>query len=103
MYCSNYDFDGVAVITSNVLLSGQIETHTIDQAKTIFDVNTFTVIKLIKDVLPVMKKQQDGRIIVLSNQAGILGIPFHSIYCASKFAVEGFMESIAPECLAFNI
>ena len=93
----------LSVITSNVLLSGQLETHTIDQAKTIFDVNTFVVINIIKAVLPMMKKQRDGRLIIVSNQAGVLGIPFHGIYCASKFAVEGFMESIAPECLAFNI
>ena len=50
-----------------------------------------------------MKKQRDGRLIIMSNQAGIQGIPFHGIYSASKFAVEGFMECIAPECLAFNI
>lgn len=93
----------LSVITSNVLLNGQLETHTIDQARTIFDVNTFVVIKLIKAILPLMKKQRDGRLVVVGNQAGILGIPFHAIYCASKFAVEGFMECIAPECLAFNI
>lgn len=99
----NDGFIDAVVITSNVLLNGQLETHTIDQAKTIFDVNTFSVINLVKAVLPLMKKQRDGRLVVLSNQAGIQGIPFHGIYCASKFAVEGFMECIAPECLAFNI
>ena len=93
----------LSVITSNVLLSGQLETHTIDQAKTIFDVNTFSLIKLVQAVLPLMKKQRDGRLIVVNNQAGMQGIPFHGIYCASKFAVEGFMECVAPECLAFNI
>lgn len=92
-----------SVVTSNVLLNGQLETHTVDQAKTIFDVNTFSVIKLVQAVLPLMKKQRDGRLIIMSNQAGIQGIPFHGIYSASKFAVEGFMECIAPECLAFNI
>ncbi|KAJ7381316.1 Retinol dehydrogenase 8 [Desmophyllum pertusum] len=99
----NDGFIDAVVITSNVLLNGQLETHTIDQARTIFDVNTFVVIKLVMAVLPLMKKQRDGRLIIVSNQAGILGIPFHDIYCASKFAVEGFMECIAPECLAFNI
>lgn len=99
----NDGFIDAVVITSNVLLNGQLETHTIDQAKTIFEVNTFSVISLIQAILPLMKKQRDGRLIVVSNQAGIQGIPFHSIYCASRFAVEGFMESVAPECLAFNI
>ncbi|EDO43518.1 predicted protein, partial [Nematostella vectensis] len=91
------------VITSNVLLTGPIETHTMEQAMQVFETNTMSVIELVKVVLPVMKKQQDGRIIVVSNQAGIMGIPFHDIYCATKFAVEGFLESIAPEALAFNI
>lgn len=99
----NDGFLDAVVITSNVLLTGQLETHTIDQAKTIFDVNTFSVISVVRAILPLMKKQRDGRIIIVSNQAGIQGIPFHEIYCASKFAVEGFMESVAPECLAFNI
>lgn len=99
----NDGFIDAVVVTSNVLLTGQIETHTIDQARTIFDVNTFSVISLVTAILPLMKKQRDGRIIVVTNQAGIQGIPFHEIYCASKFAVEGFMECVAPECLAFNI
>ncbi|KAM7451061.1 Retinol dehydrogenase 8 [Porites harrisoni] len=99
----NDGFIDAVVLTSNVLLNGQLETHTVDQAKTIFDVNTFSVIKLVQAVLPLMKKQRDGRLIIMSNQAGIQGIPFHGIYSASKFAVEGFMECIAPECLAFNI
>ena len=54
-------------------------------------------------VLPIMKKQRDGKIIVLSNQAGITGLPFHGIYCATKFAIEGFLEALAPEGLAFNV
>lgn len=93
----------IAVITSNVLLTGPIETHSIDQARTVFETNTMSVIEVVKCIFPVMKKQRDGRLILVTNQAGISGIPFHDIYCASKFAVEGFFEAIAPEALAFNI
>ncbi|KXJ20429.1 Retinol dehydrogenase 8 [Exaiptasia diaphana] len=91
------------VITSNVLLTGPIETHTVDQARVVFETNTMSVIELVKCVLPVMKKQRDGHLVLVTNQAGIFGIPFHDIYCASKFAAEGFFESIAPEALAFNV
>ena len=86
-----------------MLLRGPVETHTVDQAKVVFETNTLSVIELVKCVLPVMKKQRAGHLILLTNQAGISGIPFHDIYCASKFAAEGFFESIAPEALAFNI
>ena len=91
------------MITSNVLLTGPLENHTIAQAQTIFETNTFSTIRLVKAVMPAMKKQRGGRIVVVSNQAGIQGLPFHDIYCASKFALEGFLETVAPECLAFNI
>ena len=85
------------------MLTGPLETHTIEQARILFDTNTYSVMRIVQCVLPVMKKQRDGNIIVLSNQAGILGMPFHGIYCATRFAIEGFLESLAPEGLTFNV
>jgi NAD(P)-dependent dehydrogenase (short-subunit alcohol dehydrogenase family) len=54
-------------------------------------------------VLPVMRKQRAGHVIAISSSAGLLGFEFCSAYAASKFGLEGWMESLAPEVLPFGI
>ena len=68
-----------------------------------FDVDFFGIFLLINAVLPSMKAKQSGHIINNSSVAGILGVPFMDIYCASKFAVEGLSESLAPLLQQFHI
>ena len=60
------------------------------------DVNFFGVWRLTQAVLPSMRRAGTGRIISVTSIGGLLGQPFNDAYCASKFAVEGFMESLAP-------
>jgi NAD(P)-dependent dehydrogenase (short-subunit alcohol dehydrogenase family) len=54
-------------------------------------------------VLPVMRKQRSGHIFSISSSAGLVGFEFCSAYAASKFGLEGWMESLAPEVLPFGI
>jgi NAD(P)-dependent dehydrogenase (short-subunit alcohol dehydrogenase family) len=54
-------------------------------------------------VLPVMRKQRSGHVISISSSAGLAGFEFGSAYAASKFGLEGFMESLAPEVAPFGI
>ena len=54
-------------------------------------------------VLPVMRKARCGQIISISSSAGLAGFEFGSAYAASKFGLEGFMESLAPEVAPFGI
>jgi NAD(P)-dependent dehydrogenase (short-subunit alcohol dehydrogenase family) len=54
-------------------------------------------------VLPIMRRQRSGMIVTISSTAGIVGQEFVSAYCASKFAVEGWMESLALEVAPFGI
>jgi len=54
-------------------------------------------------VLPVMRKQRSGHIVSISSSAGLVGFEFCSAYAASKFGLEGWMESLAPEVLPFGI
>jgi NAD(P)-dependent dehydrogenase (short-subunit alcohol dehydrogenase family) len=54
-------------------------------------------------VLPVMRKQRSGHIISISSGAGLLGPEFCSAYAASKFGLEGWMESLQPEVVPFGI
>jgi len=72
-------------------------------AQDIFNLNFFGTLRLIKAVLPSMKAKQSGHIINNSSVSGIVGVPFTDIYCASKFAVEGLSESLAPILRQFNI
>jgi len=68
-----------------------------------FNVNFFGTFRLIKAVLPSMKARQSGHIINNTSVSGIMGMPFLEIYSASKFAVEGLSESLAPRLQQFNI
>ena len=54
-------------------------------------------------VLPVMRKQRSGHIISISSGAGLAGFEFCSAYAASKFGLEGWMESLRPEVQPFGI
>ncbi len=54
-------------------------------------------------VLPVMRKQRSGHIISISSTAGLVGFEFCTAYAASKFGLEGWMESLAPEVAPFGI
>src|SRR6202045_2247488 len=54
-------------------------------------------------VLPVMRKQRSGHVVAISSSAGLTGFEFCSAYAASKFGLEGWMESLAPEIEPFGI
>jgi NAD(P)-dependent dehydrogenase (short-subunit alcohol dehydrogenase family) len=54
-------------------------------------------------VLPVMRRQRSGQIVAISSSAGLSGFEFGTAYAASKFGLEGFMESLAPEVAPFGI
>ncbi|MEJ7528191.1 SDR family NAD(P)-dependent oxidoreductase, partial [Staphylococcus lugdunensis] len=59
------------------------------------NLNLMGVIRMTKAVLPTMRSQRDGRIINISSVGGLVGQPFNEIYCATKFGVEGYTESMA--------
>ena len=60
-------------------------------------------VNLTRAVLPVMRAQRSGLVVTISSTAGIEGGEFLSAYAASKFGVEGWMESLAPEVAPFGI
>ncbi len=84
-------------------LSGALEETTIDEATGQFDTNFLGVLRMIKAALPIMRKQNEGQIINISSLAGLVGIPFMGMYSASKFALEGYSESLRHEVKPFNI
>lgn len=84
-------------------LIGPIECQSIEEMKTVMDTNFFGLVRLLKEILPDMKKRKKGHIVVISSVMGIQGILFNDVYAASKFAVEGFCESLAVQALRFNL
>lgn len=73
------------------------EESSLDQAKSLFDVNLFGVIRMTKAVLPTMRRQGTGRIVNMSSVMGLIPAPFSALYAASKHAVEGYSESLDHE------
>ncbi|HYA88225.1 MAG TPA: SDR family NAD(P)-dependent oxidoreductase [Nitrospirota bacterium] len=67
-----------------------------------FDINVFGVMEVTRVILPHFRKQMGGLIINISSRAGIVGLPMLSLYCAAKYALEGFSESLAYELASQN-
>jgi NAD(P)-dependent dehydrogenase (short-subunit alcohol dehydrogenase family) len=63
----------------------------------------FGPLNVTRAVLPVMRAQRSGLVVAISSTAGLVGGEFNSAYAAAKFAVEGWMESLAPEVAPFGI
>jgi NAD(P)-dependent dehydrogenase (short-subunit alcohol dehydrogenase family) len=85
-------------------LIGSIEDISLEELKAQFETNLFGVIKVTKQVLPIMRRQKEGgRIINVSSIGGIVGYPFSSAYCSTKFALEGLSESMSYEVEQFGI
>ena len=92
-----------SVNNAGIGMFGALETQTMDEARKVFETNFFGVLRLTKAVLPSMKSNRDGHIICKTSMGGINGVPFNGVYCASKFAVEGLVESLAPMLKTFNV
>ncbi|WP_299494494.1 SDR family oxidoreductase [uncultured Shewanella sp.] len=71
------------------------EQATEEDIKWALDVNLLGVIRCTKAVLPIMREAKSGHILNISSVGGLVGQPFNEIYCAAKFAVEGYTESMA--------
>jgi NAD(P)-dependent dehydrogenase (short-subunit alcohol dehydrogenase family) len=67
------------------------------------ETNLFGPLNVTRAVLPVMRAQRSGLVVTISSIAGITGGEFNSAYAASKFALEGWMESLTPEVAPFGI
>ncbi len=82
---------------------GLFEETTAQDVQAQFGTNLFGVFSVTRAVLPVMRAARKGRIFNVSSLAGMRGVAFGSLYCASKFALEGFSESLAQEVGPFGI
>ena len=83
--------------------AGFFEEITPDDFRAQVETNLFGPLTVTRAVLPLMRAQRSGIVVTISSTAGLIGQEFCSAYAASKFALEGFMESLAPEVAPFGI
>ena len=74
---------------------GTIENVDLADVRRVMEVNFFGVVAVTKAALPHLRAS-GGRVVTVSSVGGAVGQPFNEAYCAAKFAVEGFLESLAP-------
>ncbi|MEU3569233.1 SDR family oxidoreductase [Kitasatospora sp. NPDC036755] len=74
---------------------GTLEQESVADVRAVMEVNFFGVLHVTKAALPLLRAS-GGRVLTVTSVGGVVGQPFNEAYCAAKFAVEGFMESLAP-------
>jgi NAD(P)-dependent dehydrogenase (short-subunit alcohol dehydrogenase family) len=84
-------------------LSGLFESIPSEKAREQFDVNVFGVMEMTRAILPHFREKGGGLILNVSSRGGVVGLPLMSLYCASKFALEGFSEALAYELASQKI
>ena len=78
-------------------IGGPLEFTSIDDAQRQMDVNFMGMVRLLNQVVPVMRRQRHGHIICISSIGGLMGLPYQGMYSASKFAIEGYCEALRLE------
>ncbi len=98
-------FGRIDVLVNNAgnFIAGFFEEITPDDFRAQIETNLFGPLNVTRAVLPVMRAQRSGLVVTISSTAGIVGGEFTSAYAASKFALEGWMESLTPEVAPFGI
>ena len=84
-------------------LWGCVEDVSVDEFKQQFETNFFSIIRLIQEVAPTMRKQSSGTIVNVSSVVGRIGFPASPAYISSKFALEGLSESLRFEFAPFGV
>lgn len=95
----------IDVLVNNVGMSsfGALETLHDRHIREVMETNFFSAVDMTRAVLPAMRAQGGGRILFVTSIAGMTGVPGETVYCASKFALEGLTEALAMEVARFGI
>jgi NAD(P)-dependent dehydrogenase (short-subunit alcohol dehydrogenase family) len=98
-------FGRIDVLVNNAanFYAGYFEETSDAQVRAQLETNLFGPMNVTRAVLPIMRKQRSGHIITISSQAGIVGGEFIAAYATSKFAVEGWMESLRYDLEPYGV
>jgi NAD(P)-dependent dehydrogenase (short-subunit alcohol dehydrogenase family) len=98
-------FGGIDVLVNNAanFYAGYFEELTPSQMERQLETSLIGPMNVTRAVLPVMREQRSGQVISISSTAGLAGFEFCAAYAASKFGLEGWMQSLAPEVEPFGI
>lgn len=96
-------FLDAVVHNAGVAVGGAFEDIPDAEVRRVMETNLFGVMALTRALLPTFRKQRSGRIVIVSSEAGLVGQPCNSIYVSSKWAVEGWAESLAFEAEQFGV
>ena len=93
----------VVINNAGVGITGPLEETPMQEIKNNFDTNFFGPIEVMQAVLPQMRAQQSGLIINITSIAGYMGLPYRSVYSASKGALELITEALRMEVKSFGV
>jgi NAD(P)-dependent dehydrogenase (short-subunit alcohol dehydrogenase family) len=98
-------FGRIDVLINNAgnFYAGFFEEISPEDFRAQIETNLFGPLNVTRAVLPVLRAQRSGAVVTISSTAGLIGQEFCTAYAASKFALEGFMESLAPEVAPYGI
>jgi len=93
----------VVVNNAGRAMVGACEETTADEARALFETNLFGVMRVVAAALPMLRAQRRGAIVNVGSLSGIVGVPFHGVYAASKHALAGYSEALRLEVQPFGV
>jgi NAD(P)-dependent dehydrogenase (short-subunit alcohol dehydrogenase family) len=99
------EFGRIDVVVNNAGygLVGAIEEPSDEQIRQLFETNVFGVLNVLRETLPILRRQKSGHIINISSRLGFTAFPSYGYYSATKYALHGLSEALAQEVAPFGI
>ena len=109
--CNRFVQDALAIservdvlcYSAGLLILGPCEETGVAEYERVMQTNFLGMTRMVSKVLPIMRKQGEGKMILFSSLNGVLGIPFQSAYTASKHAIEGYAQCLSMEVRPFGV
>jgi len=93
----------ILINNAGLYVAGSQDSYSVEDAQKQFNTNLFGIVRVQKAFFPTFRKQKSGHLIAVSSVVGSAAVPFADVYVASKFAVEGLYESLAPVNQLFGL